>query len=148
MTPRVRLALSVTAVVADGLLAAGVTHLTGGRLNTSRWRGHAIVVNFWGSWCVSCRKEAPVLARVAGDTRFLGVRFLGVDIREDPFAGLAFERHYGIGYPSISDPGDLIAARFGAAAPVATRPPTSSTPGGGSPGPGSARPATASSISR
>ena len=29
MTPRVRLALSVTAVVAGGLLAAGVTHLTG-----------------------------------------------------------------------------------------------------------------------
>ena len=96
------------------------TALAGGRMDTSRWRGHAIVVNFWGSWCVPCRKEAPVLARVARDTRFLGVRFLGIDTREDPSAGLAFERHYGIGYPSISDPGDLIAARFGAAAPAAT----------------------------
>ena len=96
------------------------TTLTGQHLDTSRWRGHAIVVNFWGSWCVPCRKEAPVLARVARDTRFLGVRFLGVDIREDPSAGLAFERHYGIGYPSVGDPGDLIAARFGEAAPAAT----------------------------
>src|SRR5437016_904951 len=96
------------------------TTLTGGHLDTRSWRGHVIVVNFWGSWCVPCRKEAPVLARVARDTRFLGVRFLGIDIRKDPSAGLAFERHYGIGYPSISDPGDLIAARFGAAAPVAT----------------------------
>jgi len=96
------------------------TTLTGQHLDTSRWRGHVIVVNFWGSWCVPCRKEAPVLARVARDTRFLGARFLGIDIREGPASGLAFGRHYSIPYPSISDPGNLIAARFGAAAPVAT----------------------------
>ena len=96
------------------------TTLTGQRLNIARWRGHTVVINFWGSWCVPCRKEAPVLRRVAGDTRSLGVRFAGIDIREDPAAGLAFERQYHIPYPSISDPGDLIAARFGAAAPAAT----------------------------
>ena len=96
------------------------TTLTGGHLDTASWHGHAIVVNFWGSWCVPCRKEAAVLARVARDTRFLGVRFLGIDIREDHYAGLAFERHYSIPYTSISDPGNLIAGRFGTAAPVAT----------------------------
>ena len=96
------------------------TTLTGHHLNIATWRGHAVVINFWGSWCAPCRKEAPVLARVAAETRFLGGRFLGIDIREDPAAGLAFERQYHIPYPSISDPGDLIAARFGAAAPAAT----------------------------
>jgi thiol-disulfide isomerase/thioredoxin len=96
------------------------TTLTGGHLNIASWRGHTVVINFWGSWCVPCRREAPVLARVAGDTRSLGVHFVGIDIRETPAAGLAFERGYHIPYPSISDPGDLIAARFGAAAPVAT----------------------------
>ena len=96
------------------------TTVTGGHLDIARWRGHAVVINFWGSWCVPCRKEAPVLARVADDTRFLRVHFTGIDIREDPAAGLAFERKYHIPYPSISDPGDLIAARFGAAAPAAT----------------------------
>jgi thiol-disulfide isomerase/thioredoxin len=96
------------------------TTLTGGHLDIARWRGHTVVINFWGSWCVPCRKEAPVLARVARETRFLGVRFAGVDIREDPSAGLAFERDSRIPYPSISDPGDLIAARFGTAAPMAT----------------------------
>lgn len=96
------------------------TTLTGGQLDTASWRGRAIVVNFWGSWCVPCRQEAPVLARVARDTRFLGVRFLGIDIREDPASGLAFQRDHQIPYPSISDPGDLIAARFGTAAPAAT----------------------------
>ncbi len=94
--------------------------LTGGHLNIARWRGAPVVINFWGSWCVPCRKEAPVLRRVAEDARRLGVHFAGIDIREDPAAGLAFERSYHIPYPSISDPGDLIGARFGAAAPVAT----------------------------
>jgi thiol-disulfide isomerase/thioredoxin len=94
--------------------------LTGAQLDIARWRGHTVVINFWGSWCAPCRKEAPVLARVAGDTRRLGVRFAGIDIREESAAGLAFERNYHIPYPSISDPGNLIAAGFGAAAPVAT----------------------------
>jgi thiol-disulfide isomerase/thioredoxin len=94
--------------------------LTGGRLDTSNWRGHVTVVNFWGSWCVPCREEAPVLARVARDTRVLGVRFLGIDIREGRVTGLAFEQDFRIPYPSISDPGALIAALFGADAPAAT----------------------------
>ena len=61
-----------------------------------------------------------MLRRVAHDARPLGVRFAGIDIREGPAAGLAFERRYHIPYPSISDPGNLIDARFGTAAPVAT----------------------------
>jgi thiol-disulfide isomerase/thioredoxin len=94
--------------------------LTGGHLDIASWRGHTVVINFWGSWCVPCRREAPALARVARETSVLGVRFAGVDIREDSSAGLAFERGYRIPYPSISDPADAIAARFGATAPAAT----------------------------
>ena len=96
------------------------TTLAGARLDTRNWRGHVIVVNFWGSWCVPCREEAPALARAARDTQVLGVRFLGIDIREDPYAALAFEQHFSVPYPSISDPDNLIAARFGTAAPQAT----------------------------
>ena len=100
-------------------LISGTT-LTGRHLNIASWRGHTVVINFWGSWCVPCRKEASVLRRVANDTHPLGVHFAGIDIREGPAAGLAFERHYHIPYPSLSDPDDLIGARFGPAAPVAT----------------------------
>ena len=94
--------------------------LTGTRLDLASLRGAPVVINFWGSWCAPCQAEAPVLARVARDTRRLGVRFVGIDVRDNPSAGLAFEQGHHVPFPSISDPGNLIAARFGAGAPTAT----------------------------
>jgi len=96
------------------------TTLTGGRLNVASLRGGVVVINFWGSWCGPCQAEAPVLARVASDTRRLGVHFVGIDIRDSPSSGLAFEQQHGISYPSLNDPNDLIAAGFGSAAPATT----------------------------
>jgi thiol-disulfide isomerase/thioredoxin len=98
---------------------AGTT-LTGAHLDTASFRGAPVVVNFWGSWCGPCQAEAPVLARVAADTRRLGVHVVGIDVRDNPSAGLAFEQAHHIPFPSISDPNSLIAATFGAAAPTAT----------------------------
>jgi thiol-disulfide isomerase/thioredoxin len=94
--------------------------LSGSRLDVASLRGHTVVVNFWGSWCAPCQAEAPVLAKVAGQTAGLGVRFVGIDVRDNTSAGLAFEQAHHITYPSISDPNSLIAAGFGAAAPAAT----------------------------
>lgn len=98
---------------------AGTT-LTGQHLDVASLRGGPVVINFWGSWCAPCQAEAQALARAAVATRRLGVHFVGVDIREDPSSGLAFERAHRIPFPSISDSGNLIAAGFGAVAPTAT----------------------------
>lgn len=44
-----------------------------------------VVLNVWGSWCVPCRSEAPLLraanARLGDDVRFVGV---AVRDRQDP----------------------------------------------------------------
>jgi len=96
------------------------TTLTGTRLTLTSLRGAPVVINFWGSWCAPCQAEAPVLAQVARDTRRFGVHFVGIDVRDNPSAGLAFEQGHHVPFPSISDSGNLVAARFGSAAPTAT----------------------------
>jgi thiol-disulfide isomerase/thioredoxin len=100
------------------------TTLTGSRLRFSSYRGKAVVVNFWGSWCPPCRSEAPILADLAARYRSAGVSFLGVDVRDTTASAQAFARSFGITYPSMSDPGSAIPLEFSARVPIAATPTT------------------------
>jgi thiol-disulfide isomerase/thioredoxin len=98
--------------------------VTGGRLSLAAYRGDVVVVNFWGSWCAPCRGEAPALGTLAAQLSPRGVRFVGIDIRDEPDSALAFMSNFRISYPSISDPGDLIALEFRATDPPSAIPST------------------------
>ena len=96
------------------------TTLSGSKLNLSSYRGHVVVLNFWGSWCAPCRKEAPTLVVLSQEYQAKGVRFVGVDIRDQASAAQAFVQNFGISYPSLNDPADEIALDFrGAVSPAA-----------------------------
>ena len=80
------------------------TSLEGIPISLDDSTGNVVVINVWGSWCAPCRAEAPVLREVDNENRARGVRFLGIDVRDQQAAALAFESHYKIRYPSIFDP--------------------------------------------
>lgn len=95
------------------------TTLTGARLSLSAYRGHVVVMNFWGSWCTPCRAEAPILAKLAREFAPRGVDFVGVDIRDSTANARAFDASFRIGYPSLNDPGAEVALGFrGAVTPA------------------------------
>jgi thiol-disulfide isomerase/thioredoxin len=96
----------------------------GGTLSLASYRGHVVVVNFWGSWCTPCRAEAPDLAKLASDFQASGVRFLGIDIRDSPASAQAFTSNFRISYPSLNDPGDNLALDFRNTVPPAGIPTT------------------------
>jgi len=85
---------------------------TGSLVRLSDHKGTPVVLNFWASWCVPCRKEMPALARAsaefAGEVDFLGVDYQ--DVRDD---GLALLREARVRYPSGFDPEGSAASSFG-----------------------------------
>jgi thiol-disulfide isomerase/thioredoxin len=96
----------------------------GGRLSLAAYRGHVVVLNFWGSWCTPCREEAPSLAQLARQFGPSGVRFLGIDIRDSPASAEAFMSDFRISYPSLNDPSDNLALDFRDTVPPAGIPTT------------------------
>jgi cytochrome c biogenesis protein CcmG, thiol:disulfide interchange protein DsbE len=77
------------------------------------YRGHWVLVNLWASWCVPCRREAPVLDRFARRYRDRDVRVLGIDVQDNSDDALAFVRKYGIDYPQLRSVGAERSEAFG-----------------------------------
>ena len=97
---------------------AGVS-LGGDEVSTADHAGKIVVVNVWGSWCAPCRAEAPELVEAQQE---LGddVVFLGVNTRDlDMAPAQAFERAFGLTYPSIFDPDGELLLGFGQLPPKA-----------------------------
>ena len=66
-------------------------------------RGTPVLVNIWASWCGPCIAEAPGLEQLAKE--FQGrVRFVGVDLEDQPGPARAFIARYGWTFPSVADP--------------------------------------------
>ncbi len=96
----------------------------GGRLSLAGYRGHVVVLNFWGSWCPPCRAEAPSLGQLDRQYSPSGVRFLGIDIRDSPATAEAFMTDFRVSYPSLNDPSDNLALDFRDTVPPAGIPTT------------------------
>lgn len=76
--------------------------LDGSEVSSSRLDGVITVVNVWGSWCGPCRVEAPVLREVSQQYDDRGVEFMGLNVRDNDAAALAFEKKFRISYDSVT----------------------------------------------
>ncbi len=113
------LAAMVPAVAAAGLFhplpkhpapkLAGIDPVTGKHVSLTSWRGKAVLVHLWGSWCYPCRREAPRLAAFLA--RHPG-SLLGIDIEDSKAGARAFLRRHHLRFPNIFDPADVVVSRL------------------------------------
>jgi cytochrome c biogenesis protein CcmG, thiol:disulfide interchange protein DsbE len=86
--------------------------LADGRVSPRELRGYPVVMNFWASWCVPCKAEAPRL--VASARRHAGeVVFLGVDVQDFKSDARSFLERYNTNYVSVRDGGSSTYENYG-----------------------------------
>jgi cytochrome c biogenesis protein CcmG/thiol:disulfide interchange protein DsbE len=99
--------------------------LSGKKIALASYRGKAVLINFWATWCVPCRLETPWLIELRNKYAAQGFEVLGVDTEGDDLqksdtAGWAKERadlgkfvtEMKVPYPMLLD-GDSISREYG-----------------------------------
>lgn len=119
---------SLIAVLAVAVLRSGKTSLVGAEapdfqlpqvaggapsVSSKDLTGSPAVINFFASWCVPCKTEAPVLERTWRQNRDKGLVVLGINIQDTEEDARAFIGRYGITFPVVRDVNQEVANQFG-----------------------------------
>lgn len=90
-----------------------VTTFDGQRFKLSEQRGKVIVINFWASWCIPCRDEAPELQATWEAYQNRGdIILLGIAYADNGPRSLAFMEEFGITYLNAPDIGTRISDQY------------------------------------
>lgn len=101
-----------------GPLASGsapdftLTTFEGETYKLSELKGRPVVVNFWASWCIPCRDEAPALQRAWETYKDKGVLILGVDYVDTDADAKKFIAEFQQTYPNGPDIGTRISQAY------------------------------------
>ena len=95
--------------------------LSGIEQNLGSMKGRIVVLNFWATYCIPCRKEMPDLAAIQNEYAALGVQVIGASTDEaaDRAKVLQFIRDTKINFPIWlgAGTGDMLRFGLGSALP-------------------------------
>ena len=85
----------------------------GSSIALSSLRGKPVMINCWGSWCVPCKDEAPVLREAWAKYQNTDVQFVGVAIWDKPELARQFAAQEGARWTNGMDEDGKIAIDYG-----------------------------------
>ena len=85
--------------------------LEGQPFELKHFLGHPVILNFWASWCVPCRQEAPLLSEFAREATNLTM--VGEVFSDRPDPARAFIKEFAVPYINILDPQSRMAIDYG-----------------------------------
>lgn len=77
--------------------------LQGNTHNLSDYKGKAVVINFWGSFCPPCVKEMPEFERQFEKWKDSGLEVLAINLSEDTLTVNNFVHRFNLSYPILRD---------------------------------------------
>ena len=88
--------------------------LEGDSISLSDYRGEAVLVNFWATWCKPCVAEFPDLIALEEELRPQGFRIVGVSIDTRPAEEVSqFLDRHGVTWTNVRDSDLRVDATFG-----------------------------------
>lgn len=70
----------------------------GETFNLDDFKGQPLILNFWASWCISCRTEAHELESFWRAYRDQGIKVVGIAIQDETESAKKFAQYYGKSY--------------------------------------------------
>ncbi len=80
--------------------------LAGQSVKLSALHGKVVLVDFWASWCEPCKKELPLLDKLAPRLRAKGIEIVAVNIDDNKAAAEAFVHAHGLNQLTIVSDAD------------------------------------------
>lgn len=104
----------------SGLLAVGtlapdwsLPDAQGRMVSLKDYRGQIVVMDFWGTWCMPCRKSMPQVQAIYDAFKDRGVVVIGVAVADEEGDPAAYMKHYQYSYGLLMK-GDSVAKLYAA----------------------------------
>ena len=112
MTTRNLIVLVTTALFVAGFCVPSARAEAGDSLDLAEFEGQVVVVDFWASWCVPCRRSFPWLNTMHERYKDDGLVIIGVNLDEEREAAEIFLEEYSPMFRIHFDASKELAHRF------------------------------------